>query len=327
MKIVKRGGLFLPNDYQLVTGPIVSDTLSTTNSELIEEFLEWKKSYTKWAYERYRIWVTRFQEFVGKPPEKLQAADYVSFADSIKDSYAPKCVQYALNIVHNYLRFFAEQGRLGFSLFFVRVPKARSEAYYSITEDEYDQLIAHLKQTKGLLARRSEVICRLLHDTGMRAGELVNLNISDMNTDRSACIPTEKTIYDRHVFWTKETDRALRKLIKDWAEAHPVPKDIDSSEIPLFQNSLKAGSRLTQRTIQRDLKEACQIIGLNEKICLHSFRHGFIHRMVRKGVSDSVTANLVGHSSPLTISAYTRLIKKEQRMFVECEHISEILRG
>src|SRR5436190_24372830 len=89
-------------------------TSKSTNEALVEEYLSWKQSYSKSAYRAYRPWVTRFQLFANKEPEMLLYTDYVEFARSIQSGYAPKCVEFALNVVHNYLRFFAEQGRVRF---------------------------------------------------------------------------------------------------------------------------------------------------------------------------------------------------------------------
>ena len=71
--------------------------------------------------------------------------DYVAFAESIRSGYAPRCIEFALNIVHNYLRFFAEQGRLTFPMYLVRVPKASSNSHAAITEGEYRSVVEKMK--------------------------------------------------------------------------------------------------------------------------------------------------------------------------------------
>ena len=111
------------------------------NEQLIEEYLAWKKSYSKTAFRAYRVWVTRFQLFVNKSPEAISHTDYVAFADSIRDAHAPRGIEFALNVVHNYLRYFAEQHRLTFPMFLVRVPKAPSQSHAAITEGEYRSIV------------------------------------------------------------------------------------------------------------------------------------------------------------------------------------------
>ena len=100
--------------------------LASANEQFIEEYIAWKKSYSKTAHRAYRLWVTRFQLFANKAPEAFTHNDYVAFAHSIQTGHAPRGIEFALNVVHNYLRFFAEQGRLKFPMYLVRVPKAPS---------------------------------------------------------------------------------------------------------------------------------------------------------------------------------------------------------
>ncbi len=315
METVNRGGLFLPTNYSTRIGG-ARRSADAINGELIEEFLEWKKSYTKWAFDRYRIWVTRFQEHVSKVPEEMCARDYVGFAESIKEGYAEKSVQFALNIVHNYLRFFAEQGRLGFPMYFVRVPRARAESHYAITGDEFELILDQIAAGSGLIRARDEAMFRLLWDSGMRLGELIGLDVGDLKPDRSAQIPTEKTVTDRHVFWSGETERAIRSYLELRRQGG---EEIGRGS-PLLRGA-KCGGRLTGRAVQRRLKRYCSGAQIEEKICPHSFRHAFIHRMAKKGVPDSVTSVLVGHTSPITVAHYTRLNAFEQRAFYEAESL------
>ena len=116
-----------------------------SNECFVEEYLAWKRSYSKSAHLAYRLWVTRFQSFANKPPEALTHGDYVAFAASIQGGHAPRGIEFALNVVHNYLRFFAEQGKLTFPMYLVRVPKAPSNSHAAITEGEYRSIIEAMK--------------------------------------------------------------------------------------------------------------------------------------------------------------------------------------
>lgn len=310
-------GLFLPKNYQF------SQAGNRSNEDCIEEFLAWKKSYTQWAYRRYRIWVTRFQEFANCRPEEMRASDYVGFADWVKSNFSPKCAQYALNITHNYLRYYSEQGRLKFPMFLIRVPRARSESHYCLSETEYQAMLDGVVSLPGAIARRNEAIVRMLHDTGMRVGELVGLNVDDVNEERCARIPTEKTVEDRYVFWTPETQKALTRYRREWVQAFGGrDKLVGSSDAPLFVSSRGADVRITARSVERAIKQMSERAKLVANICPHSFRHAFIHRMARKGVPDSVTASLVGHTTPMTVAHYTKLSRTEQRHFVEIDSLT-----
>jgi integrase/recombinase XerD len=279
------------------------------NEMLIREYLEWKRSYARRASEAYEIWVRRFQAFTNKAPEELTVGDWTAFACSLNGRFAPKSVEFALNIIHNFLRFWHQQGRLRhFSLYLARVPKAMAESHAAISEDEYLRLVEALKR-KGTASVRDLAIIMLLHDTGMRVGELVGFEIEQIDEDRSAIIRTEKTVQRRQVFWNQDTDAVLHRLIVERINHHA------KSDFLFVRESGDGEQPLTTRSVQRIVQEACKAAGITKHLSPHSFRHAYIHRLARLSVPDAIIAQLVGHSTPFTISHYTKLSRPEAEQF------------
>lgn len=284
---------------------------TTINEALVEEYLSWKQSYSKSAYRAYRPWVTRFQSFVNKEPEMLVYTDYVEFARSIQRSYAPKCIEFALNVVHNYLRFFAEQGRIHFPLYLARVSRGLVRSHETITETEYRQIIETLRAAKPIVSRDRAMIM-LLHDTGMRLGELLSLQIEDVEEDRSAVIRTEKTFRQRRVFWNPDTDAVLQQYLVERVNRSPGDGEA------LFVSRRSVSSKpLSSRSVERMFKGLLRRAGIDRDLCPHSFRHAFIHRLAKLGVPDAIIAQLVGHSTPVTIAHYTKLSRPEFKDYAQ----------
>lgn len=161
-------------------------------------------------------------------------------------------------------------------------------------------------------------IIRLLHDTGMRVGELCSLTIEDIGMDKSAIIKTEKSTKRRRIFWNGDTD-ALLKLYLNLRSEVKLERDANA----LFIGSRgKYTGRITTRSIERMIRTVAQDADIQSEICPHSFRHGFIHRLAKKRVTDAVIAQMVGHSTPHTVSEYTKLSRVELE-----ETYREILEG
>lgn len=288
--------------------PLATDALltSSSNQELINQYLSWKETYTTTAFRAYRLWVCRFQNFVNKPPEFWSHVDYSAFANDLRSRHAPRGVQYALAIIHNYLRFFAEQGRLGFPLYLARVPRAFGKSYEAITEAEYLAIVADLRARPSKLRDLAAIM--LLRDTGMRISELLSLEIDDIEEDRSAVVRTRKTIRTRRVFWNIDTNQILQKYLVERINSGPASAKCDA----LFTfGRAREGKLLTRRTIQRVLQDVLARVSITRKLSPHSFRHAFIHRLARLGVPDAIIAQLVGHSSPNSIAHYTKLSRPE----------------
>lgn len=288
-----------------------ADTLltSSSNDALVSEYLSWKQSYTATAFRAYKLWIRRFQAFVNKMPESLTYKDYVAFANSLERRYASANITFALTIVRNYLRFFLEQGRLGFPLYLVRVPRAFLNSHQAVTEEEYRKIVAHLSETKAQRLRDLSLIM-LLHDTGLRIGELLSLEIGDIGEDCSAVVRTEKTIRERRVFWNGDTDNVLQRYLVE--RVNHGPSDCDA----LFAASDPNASRaLSVRAVQHMLKRVLSAAGISRRLSPHSFRHAFVHRLAKLGVPDAIIAQLVGHSTPNSIANYTKLSRPEFREY------------
>jgi integrase/recombinase XerD len=282
---------------------------SSNNESLIEEYLAWKRSYSKSAQRAYRLWVVRFQNFVDKIPEEISHKDWVAFASQLVDRHSPRGVQYALSIVHNYLKFFFEQGRLRFPLYLARVPNAAAESYQAIEESDYRSIVDMLR-AENPVPLRDLAIIMLLHDTGMRAGELVSLSIEDLEHDQSAIIRMEKTIRQRRIFWNPDTDQVLQDYLVERINHGPVGDDA------LFVSCVSRGARkITIRTVQRILRNALNATGIIKQLSPHSFRHAFIHRLAKLSVPDAIIAQLIGHSTPNSIAHYTKLSRPEYREY------------
>jgi len=278
---------------------------SEDNETLVRHYLEWKSSYAPCAANRYAIWVRRFQAAINKAPEDITVGDWSAFARSLSGRFAPKCVEYALNIAHNYLRFWFEQGRLRrLPLYLARVQKAIACSHAAATEEEYQAMVQALR-LKGDEALRDLAMLMLLHDTGMRVGELVALEIEQIEEDASATIRTEKSVQRRRVFWNQGTDDVLHNLIVE---------RINSGALTDWLFVAKQGNgekAITTRAVERIIDNACKLAGIERHLSPHSFRHAYIHRLAQLGTPDAIIAQLVGHSTPHTIAHYTKLSRPE----------------
>ena len=272
----------------------------------VEEYLTWKETHSKTAFKAYRIWVNRFQDFVGRVPEEIELSNVTMFMRMIQHTYSPKNVEYGMNIIYNYLRFWKEQGKLSLPLYLIRVPTAMANSHNAITEEEHQRMLAVIPD-HGILNLRNRCIIQLLHDTGMRVGELCALDVGDIE-EETTVIKTEKTTRRRRVFWTTETDQILREYLKARSE---IKNRVSVTNALFFGLSRNESERITSRSIQRMVKEMAKLAKIDRAISPHSFRHGFIHRLAKKGVPDAVIAYLVGHSTPLTIAHYTKLSRPE----------------
>jgi integrase len=155
------------------------------------------------------------------------------------------------------------------------------------------------------MGRRSHyyMFALFLENTGLRPGEAVALNRSDLDFKKNK-VKVNKT-YVR-VLKSKENSPKTRsskrsvpvpeniiKLMKEYMIKQPNQKDSD----PLFQTL--TGTRTSPRNILRQFKAVGEKIGC-EWVNLHTMRHTYASRLFKEKVDIKIISKLLGHKNVTT---------------------------
>jgi site-specific recombinase XerD len=270
----------------------------------IDEYIEWKKMYTEYAWKSYKVWIRRLQNFTHKPIEEIGIGDLQRFIEIQKLNFAPKNIEYGMNIIHNFFTFWRARGKTCLDPGLIRVPRARGVARSHTTEEMYQRIVEMLPINE-FVSLRDNIITRILHDTGCRISEALSIDFKNLD-DYSALVPTRKTKEWRTIFWSEET----RKLL--FEKYIPIRICFEDKTDALFISKYGESSRgrLTNRTYQRNLKNVCNELGL-KGITPHSFRHGKAHAMVAQDASISDIAHILGHRNIQSSMKYLSLSVEE----------------
>lgn len=135
----------------------------------------------------------------------------------------------------------------------------------------------------------------LMLETGVRASELVNIEIKNINIqERYILLTTTKTKRDRLVFFTSLSERYIKMLINKKPQREK-----------LLYNFLKKRDAKTQdiKYLIDKLKKELDI----EKLHPHMFRHTFATLSYNNGMDIFVLKELLGHENLATTQIYTHL--------------------
>lgn len=131
---------------------------------------------------------------------------------------------------------------------------------------------------------RNLSLIELLLSTGMRVGELVNLNISDVNFENRSCIVLGKGNKQREVYFDAKTKIHLQDYLKARSD----------NENALFVSKNKPHQRLSISGIELIIRN----IGRNtniEKAYPHKFRRTLATMAIDKGMPIEQVQKLLGH--------------------------------
>lgn len=159
---------------------------------------------------------------------------------------------------------------------------------------------------QGDAALRARAILELLYATGLRCGELVSLDLHELDLDGRMLRVVGKGQKERVVPFGTRARQAIQAYLP--ARARVKPRDE-----ALFVNA--RGGRLTDRSVRNVLAHRVRQIALARHISPHALRHSFATHLLERGADLRVIQELLGHASLSTTQRYTH---------VDMRHILEI---
>ena len=156
-------------------------------------------------------------------------------------------------------------------------PKNRLPATELLRQEDVMQMLTACQ------SQRDRALISILWDSGARVGEILNLNIRDVQLDEYGAV----IVVDG-----KTGMRRLRLInavpdLQLWLNQHPNKNNPDA---PLFVTSRKYGNEpkcLDIRTVQNMVKTIAEHAGIKKNVHPHAFRHGRLTDLVKLGFQES----------------------------------------
>lgn len=152
-------------------------------------------------------------------------------------------------------------------------------------------------------------IIEILSSTGMRVGELVKINIKDIDFQERSCIVTGKGSKQREVYFDARAKIHLLEYINQRK---------DNNEA-LFVSHSKPNKRLTINSIETILRKLGKKCNIN-KVHPHKFRRTLATMAIDKGMPIEQVQKLLGHTKIDTTMHYAMVnqinVKMAHRKFI-----------
>lgn len=205
----------------------------------------------------------------------------------IKDSTVYSYIQNISPII----RYCIKQGYI-LENFTIPFPKFQETFKEILTEDELNTLLQPPRR-KDFVSVRVYTCIWLLASTGLRASELRNLKVKNVNMiDRVIMCNNTKNKKARYLPISSSLYEVLDKYL--------ILRQGDG-EGYLFPSVY--GEILSRSSLQKGVVKYCHERGIN-KSGIHIYRHTFITRSVEKNVSPLILKNITGHSTFKQLNHY-----------------------
>ena len=187
-----------------------------------------------------------------------------------------------------------------------RIHKIRTGS--KVKETLSEECIERLRDS--CLHIRDLAIIDLLYSTGIRVGELVNLNIGDINFEERECIVYGKGNKQRKVYFDAKTKVHLKRYLEqrnDYNEA-------------LFVTLDSPFERLKISGVEIRLRKLGRLALLDQRVHPHKFRRSMATRAIDKGMPIEQVQKLLGHQQIDTTMHYAMVnqsnVKISHRKFI-----------
>ena len=263
-----------------------------TNQNLIELFISAKKvegcSDKSIAY--YRSTLNKALQVIQKNVSHISTDDLRLYLNTYQvDSGASKVtVDNIRRILSSFFSWLEEENYIIKSpvrrIHKVKIGKTVKETY---TDEALEQMRDHCDNSRDL------ALVDLLASTGMRVGELVKLNRSDIDFHNRECVVTGKGDKQRRVYFDARTKIHLQKYLEERSDTNEA----------LFVSLLAPYDRLQISGVEIRLRQFGRELNI-PKVHPHKFRRTLATMAIDKGMPIEQVQHLLGHQSLDTTLQY-----------------------
>jgi integrase/recombinase XerC len=169
-----------------------------------------------------------------------------------------------------------------------------------LTQAEKRKLLKELKGRNTPADRRDRVIFELLLGTGIRLGELVGLDLDDVDLDAKHLRVRAKG----NICQVKFLKSDLRSLLRAWLNERRRMAP-DGARALFLSNR---GTRITPRQVARRLDGWLARAGIGKRLSPHGLRHTFATHLYDATSDLLVVQRALGHRDIATTEIYTHLV-------------------
>jgi len=181
-------------------------------------------------------------------------------------------------------------------------PEVKKPLPRAISVGDIDRLMRQADKKITPEGLRDRAMLHLLYATGMRVTELVTLDLSDLDFEKSAVRCVGRGLRVRYL----PVDAKALVVLRDYLErGRPQLLRPGSPTAALFLNH--RGQRLTRQGFWLIMKAVARESGVTDDVTPHTLRHSFAAHRLSDGLTLPKLRELLGHANISTTQIYTQV--------------------
>jgi integrase/recombinase XerD len=196
----------------------------------------------------------------------------------------------------------------------IDAPKLSRKLPDTLSFEEIEKLINSIDVSTEQ-GTRDRAILEVLYSCGLRITELLNLKISEIQSEIEIVKVIGKGNKERIVPIGSDAIKYLRIYLANYRN-----KKVVADEFKDFVFLNLKGTQLSRISVFNMIKKQASLIGLRKTISPHTFRHSFATHLVEGGADLRAVQEMLGHVSITTTEIYTHLDNQFLRKTIEQFH-------
>lgn len=286
--------LVFPGGFSYDSLPFETYTLRLSANHLsaLQTFSNWltSKRYSESTIETY---CTAMRVFFGffhdKPISTLGPKDVIRFNNEyiLAKRFSASFQNQAVNAIKLFYKT-VEHSTMEIDL--VHRPRRERRLPNVLSKEEVRRILTSLRNIKHTM------MLSLLYSCGLRRSELLNLRITDIDSERKLLLVKQsKGKKDRVVPLSEKIINGLREYYTGYK-----PK------VWLFEGQ-REGEQYSEKSLENVLKQAVEKAGIQKPVSLHWLRHSYATHLLESGTDLRYIQVLLGHNSSRTTEIYTHV--------------------
>lgn len=291
----------------------------------IEDFvayLRYERNYSECTVMSYSGSLKAFELYV-KSSWEVQSWTAVTsdmvrswMADLLETGLRPAGVCPKLSALKAFYRFLLRRGLVDVDpAYNVVSPKKGKVLPYFVREKELNRLLDDVAFPDTYVGKRDRTMVDMLYSTGMRAAELVNLNLSDVDLHNAVVSVIGKRNKQRLIPMVPELVHDMEAYLAAREEFLAGKADTDA----VFLSST-SGRRITYGTLRLAVRDALSNVTMQSKRSPHVLRHSIATSMLNHSADLQSVKELLGHASLRTTAIYTHTTFEELKKLYNQAH-------
>lgn len=276
-------------------------------------YLQKEKNYSRHTLRAYRTDLESFFDFLRVKKRKRvdQNAITLFMGFLLKYGLDARSVARKLSCIKSFFRFLKRTNVISENpAIIIKTPKTKKHLPGFLS-------YAQVEKAMEISNPRDRAIMEVLYSCGLRASELVNLRISDIDLNRDEVKVKGKGNKQRVVPVGKPAKNAILNYLK--VRHNPDKHKTVGSDVPELFLNYRGGSlstRSVQNIVRKYLVKLAHATGTNP----HILRHSFATHLLENGADLRAVQELLGHASLSTVQIYTHMTSKRLKEIYKKRH-------